>query len=244
MPPSSSTAAADPGDSHLLRLGIAHDAAFANLLAARLELRFHQDHKLKTIARRVGLHTAQHGRENECSRDEGNIHGDKADRLLPQRWISPNLLRRKVASVGFFQQPDAGIAAQSRIHLSVTGVHCDYFSRATLEKAVGETAGGSANVHAGPAAHVDLPMLQRARQLEPSTTHKRLLVAQDAELGVCFDVGSGLFDLLLIHQHPTCQNERLRALPRGREPALQQQFVEARSHAARLARARRRFDTR
>ena len=128
------------GDRHLLRQRIAHDAAFADLLAAGLKLRLHQHHQFATSRRRARRYTAQHGWENECSRDEGNIHGDKADRLRVRR-IRPDLLGRKVASVGFLQQLDSRVAAQSRINLPVTGVHGDDFGRATLQEAVGEAAG-------------------------------------------------------------------------------------------------------
>ena len=55
------------------------------------------------------------------------------------------------------------------------------------------------------------------------------------------DIRARLFDLLLVHQDPSGKNERLRALSRRRQPAFQQQFVEPRSHAARLARARRKI---
>ena len=38
------------------------------------------------------------------------------------------------------------------------------------------------------------------------------------------------------YQHSASKNERLAALPRRREPALEEQFVEPRFHRARLAR--------
>ena len=75
-------------------------------------------------------------------------------------------------------------------------------------------------------------MLQSARQFQSSATDKRLIVAENANFRVAVDTGACLFNLLLVYQHAACQNKRLRALARGREPALQQQFVEPRSHAA------------
>ncbi len=47
---------------------------------------------------------------------------------------------------------------------------------------------------------------------------------------------AGLFQLLLIDQHTSGENQRLGTLAGGRKSALQEQFVEARLHGARLAR--------
>ncbi len=81
-------------------------------------------------------------------------------------------------------------------------------------------------------------MLQRARQFQPATTDKWQIVAEDSDLRVTLDTRAGLLHLLLVHQNSPGKNERLRALPRRRQPALHQQFVEPRLHAARLARVR------
>ncbi len=52
----------------LLSLRVAHDPALADLLPPDFELWFDQDHRFEISGRRAN--TAQHRRENECSRDE------------------------------------------------------------------------------------------------------------------------------------------------------------------------------
>src|ERR1019366_3532405 len=74
-------------------------------------------------------------------------------------------------------------------------------------------------------------------------TDKRLVVAKNADGRVLFDVRPCLLNLLLVDQHSAGKDERLAALPRGREPALQEQFVEPRFHRARLARWRPPLET-
>ncbi len=151
-------------------------------------------------------------------------------------WVGPDLLGREIAGVGLFQQPHPGIVTQRCIHLPVASVDRDNLGRAVLQKAVGEAAGGRADVHAGLAMHVDVPILQRARQLQATATYKWQVVTQHADHSAALDISARLFDLLFVHQHPSGENERLRALSCRHQPAFHQQFVEPRSHAARLAR--------
>src|SRR5450759_2225177 len=87
-----------------------------------------------------------------------------------------------------------------------------------------------------------MPVLQRPRQFQSATADKWLVIAQDANGGIVFDVCTCLFDLLLVDQYSAGKDERLAALPRRREPALQEQFVETRFHRARLARWRPQFE--
>ena len=112
-----------------------------------------------------------------------------------------------------------------------------------LQQAIGEAPGGGANIHAALVSNVNVPVLQRPRQFQSAATDKRLVVAKDADGGVFFDVRTCLLNLLLVDQHSAGKDERLAALPRGREPALEEQFVEPRFHRARLARWRPQFET-
>ena len=136
----------------------------------------------------------------------------------------------------------AGIEAQLGVDLAVSGVYRDHAGGATLQHAVGEAPGGRANIHTVLVPHVNVPVFQRPRQFQSATTDKRLVVTEDADGGILFDGRTRLLNLLLVDQYSASQDDRLGALPRGREPALEEQFVETRFHRARLARWRPQFE--
>jgi hypothetical protein len=62
----------------------------------------------------------------------------------------------------------ARVAPQLLVQLAVADVDTGHPGRALLQQAVGETAGGLADVEAGPAADVQAGRAQGAFQLEPA----------------------------------------------------------------------------
>jgi len=84
-----------------------------------------------------------------------------------------------------------------------------------LQQAVGKTAGRGAHVETGLAVHIDVPMLKRLFQFESAAAHVLVILAQQADFGVYGDCGACLFDLLAVYQHPSGEDECLRARPRG-----------------------------
>ena len=120
-------------------------------------------------------------------------------------------------------------------NLPVAGIDGNHLRRSVLQQAVGEAAGRCADVEAHFSAHIHLPVLQSSGQLQASPAHKGLVVAQQANRSVVVDTCSTFVDLLLVHQHTACEDERLRPLPRRRQTAQQNQLVEPHLHAARLA---------
>src|ERR1039457_5180121 len=111
------------------------------MFPARFELRLHQHDDLSSAAlvRRLRKGGINHGRKNQGRGDKGNIHREEihsdADRFP-----------RKIASVGFLQEPDSRILAKSEVHLAEPGPPRDAWGAPTREKKMGNPASGRANI--------------------------------------------------------------------------------------------------
>ena len=71
----------------------------------------------------------------------------------------------QMARVGFFHHHDARVLAQFPGELALADVHGKNLGRAVLEQAIGEPAGGGAEVERDQAGHVQLKMSQRVFEL-------------------------------------------------------------------------------
>ncbi len=71
----------------------------------------------------------------------------------------------EVAGVGFFHDHDPAVLAEFPGELALADVHGKNLGRAVLEQAIGETAGGSAEVDGGESGHVQLEMAEGVFQL-------------------------------------------------------------------------------
>ena len=136
----------------------------------------------------------------------------------------------EVAGVGFLEQANARVLAQAKIHLAIAGVDRDHARSAALQKAIGEASGRGAHVEAHQVIHVDAPVIERTLELESAAAYVLQIVAQQTQRGVALNGGSGLFDLLLVHQNFSGKNQRLRAFARRHQAAFHEQFVEAQFH--------------
>jgi hypothetical protein len=99
-----------------------------------------------------------------------------------------------------------------------------------LEHAIGESAGGGADVGAGEACDGDRPGFEGGLKLESTAGDVAKVVAEEANGGVFGDGGAGFGDLLLVDEDATGENEGLSALARGNEGTVYEEFVEAKLH--------------
>ena len=120
------------------RLGVAHHAAAAHVLAAGLELRL--DHRERVEA--LGG-ARQHGREHLAQRDEADVEHDQVGRV-------GQLRRLQRAGVGALDHRHPRVLAQRPVELAVGDVERDDVLRARLQQAVREPAGRGADVEAAP----------------------------------------------------------------------------------------------
>src|SRR5579864_3214651 len=91
----------------------------------------------------VGAHTVAHGQ-------------------IEPHW---KILGSKISRVHAFADHHAWVVAQLPIELAVANVDRPHARRAALEQAIGEAAGGGADVETSAALHVDGPVIERRRQL-------------------------------------------------------------------------------
>ena len=99
-----------------------------------------------------------------------------------------------------------------------------------LQDAVGKPSGRSAHVDARAPLQRDPPMLECVFQLEPAAADVAQVIAQQAQHGSLVDWGPRLLHALFGDQHAPSQDERLRALARGRQPPLHQRLVQPYLH--------------
>ena len=132
----------------------------------------------------------------------------------------------QVASICFLEQAYARILAEAEVDLAVSGVDRDHASGAVLQEAIGETAGGGADVEASFAGDVDLPMLKTFFELESAAAYVLKILAEESNVGVGIDAGAGLFDFLTLDQNLSGKDQRLRSLTRSGETAFEKQFIQ------------------
>ena len=206
-------------DGQPVRLGVAHNAAPAHKLAASLELRLDQHHRL---GERAG--GGKDGRQQQRGRNKRHIHGH--DRGSGSVGIE-QCARLQQTRVAALHQPYTLVLAQLHGDLSKAGIDGRDARRAVLQKAVGKAAGRSAHVECPAAGHVDLPELERAFQLESAAAHVAQLVAEQAQGGIRIDRRAGLVDLLLVDQNAAGQNVGARPLTAGGKSPFGYQKIQS-----------------
>ena len=130
------------------------------------------------------------------------------------------------AGVGALADLDARVVAQPLRELPVASVDGHDFTRATLKQAVGEAPGRRPDIEAAQPVHLDARAVERVRQLlaTPADEGRRLTHLDGRAVG---DRLGGTRGDRPVDAHIARHHERTRALRRGREPAFDEQYVEA-----------------
>jgi len=136
------------------------------------------------------------------------------------------MIQLEQPSVGALEQADARVVAQLHVDLAEAGVDGRDVRGAMLQKAVGKSSGRCANIEAGAAGNVDLPVIQRSGQLQSAPADVGKVIAEEPDGGVNRDGCAGLVDLLLAHQNPPGKDQRSSALTAGGEATLDEHLVE------------------
>lgn len=133
---------------------IPNDAALGNIFALQFELGLDEGNDASLL-----VQNPHHGREDFGQGNEGKVHDRQADFLA-------DVVRFHVAGVELFFDDHPGIGAQFPDQLVGAHVHRVNPGRAALEEAIGESAGGSTDVDAGPATGIDLKRIERRLELQ------------------------------------------------------------------------------
>ena len=97
---------------------------------------------------------------------------------------------------------------------------------AALEHAVGEAAGGGADVDAGEAGEVDGPVGEGVLELEAAAADVLEVGAEEADGGGGGDGGAGLVDALLVDEDSAGEDEGLGAFAGGGVALVDEELVE------------------
>src|SRR5262245_57149435 len=114
-----------------MEFGIAHDAAFADLLPSHFELRLDQRQTL-----RPGLHYGRNSRKKESERNERRIDCHEIDQFAEVREFEKSRVQ--------FNRPNSRIVPYLPIELLYIDVQCVHAVRAVQQQKMGEASGRGA----------------------------------------------------------------------------------------------------
>jgi len=217
----------------LTRVGVADDAAFADVLAAGFELRLDENDSGALPGVAFGAEGSEDGGQDESGGDEGDVHCEKrkskssaARRMTIFICLREEFAGSEEAGVGAFAEGDSGIVAEFLGNLAIAGVDGKDGSCAALEHAVGEAAGGGTDVDAGEAGKIDGPVGESVLEFEAAAADVLEVGAQETNSGCGGDGGAWLVDALLIDENASGEDEGLSAFAGGGVAEVDEKLVE------------------
>jgi hypothetical protein len=206
----------DRGEGGAPQLRIAHHAALPDALAADLELRLDHRQAVEPLGS-----ARQHGRQHLLQRDERDVHDDQVGRVR-------QLVAGDSAGVRALDHRHTGVAAQPPVELAVRDVERHHVRGAALQQAVGEAAGGGADVQRPAPLDRHAQGIERVRELDPAARHV-FGGSVDAQLHVLVHHLPGLRrpGPPGAQVHLAGDHGRRGAGPRREQPTVRQQAVEA-----------------
>ncbi len=139
----------------------------------------------------------------------------------------PEGLLCQVPSVGFFQESNARVLAQSEIHLPVTRIDRNHSCRSALQQAISKASGGRANVETKLSLNVDLPMFEGTFEFESAAADVFQIFPQQTDDGILRNLCACFVDLLLVDQYFPRNDKSLGAFSRGSEGTVDEKFVQS-----------------
>ena len=211
-------------DGGLARVRVAHNASFADVGAASFKLRFNENDG-GAMPRVMGrAESCENGGEHKRRGDKRDIHSDEGWRGLAG---SEELAWSEEAGVGALAESDAWVVTKFVGDLSVAGIDCEDRSCAALQHAIGEAAGGGADVDAGEIGEVDAPMGEGALKLEAAAADVLEIGTEETDDGVGRDGGTWFVNALLVDEDAAGEDESLCALAGGGVALIDEKLVNS-----------------
>ena len=138
-----------------------------------------------------------------------------------------NLGRGEGPRVHLFPDDDPRIRAQARVELAVADVHGVHPRGAPLQKAIGESPGRGADVEADEARGIDAEVVEGGGELDASARDVGMGRTGHGDLRRLVDARTRLGSRAPVHRDEAGEDQGLRLLPRRREPAIDEEQVEA-----------------
>jgi len=230
-------AVADALDGGLAGIGVADDAAFADVLTASFELGLDENDSfaLPGLIRRA--ERAEDGRENEGSGDEGDVHCEEgrgetrksgssaARRMTIFIFWREEFAGGEEAGVGALPEGDAWVVAEPLGDLAVAGIDGKDGGGTMLQHAVGEASGGGADVDAGEAGERDGPAGEGVLEFETAAADIFEIGTEQADGCGGRDGGADLVDALFVNEDAAGEDKGLGAFARGGVTAVDEESV-------------------
>ena len=131
------------------------------------------------------------------------------------------------ACIGALDEANARVVAELHGDLAEAGVDGGDVRGAALQQAVRKAAGGGADVEAGSAGDVDLPVVEGGLKFESAAADVGHVVAEEADGGIGCDGGAGLVDFLFVDQDAAGEDEGAGALAALDQAAVDEQEIDA-----------------
>lgn len=216
---------ADGGEGGFLDGGVTDDAtAFVDFGFARFELRFHERDE-----RAAGAEERPDGGEDGFQRNERKVHHDEIEIAA---W---EIRGGEVAGVDFFEIGDTRVGAEFGVELRAADVDAHDIGGAGLERAVGEAAGGSADVEDVGVAQIEGKALDGAGEFFAAAGDEAWGLL-DGEIEIGGKLAAGFIEAFGAVEDATAHDERFGLGAGGGETARDEEFVEPEFFGGRHAR--------
>src|SRR5579863_1973049 len=198
-----------------MQLGVADNAALADVAFLEFELRLDQNQEIGIWGR-----DRYDSGKDFCYGYEGNVHYDQVSEFS-------NIFRLEITRVAF-DGDHARILLQFPIELVHGHIHGVNAPGPAMQQTIREAAGGAANVKANLVTRRDSEVLERAFKLQAAAARVAQRFSRDFHACVRRDGAARLVHLLAVDAPLARQQQRLRPLARWRKPALDDEHIEAR----------------
>ena len=179
-------------DDAAMDVGVGDQSLLADLRPSRFELRF-DEHDGVTVWPEERRHPWEDPRE----RDERDIDRDEID-LTEISWEHHRL---ETPCVDPFERHDTSILPELPRQLTATDVESRDAARTALQECIGKASGRRADVERRPPVDDDAERVKGMRQLDPATTHVRVVGRNQGHAGIGCDRSSGLRGDDVVHAH-------------------------------------------
>lgn len=145
-----------------------------------------------------------------------------------------------MARVGFFHDDDAPVLSEFPRELAVTDIHGINHFCASLQQAIGEAAGGRAEVYGDQLCGLDLKMLKRVLKFVAAATDESVRRGEDELIGIA-DRVAGFACGLIVDENLASHDGAFGLLPAFTDAAIHQCLIQT-SHSGSVTINRGKFE--
>lgn len=178
--------------------GVTYDSSLANTFSSSFELRFDEENP-RCVVRTEFCELLADGSKG----DERQVRNDDVKRVSEHGWVDRPDIRT-------LDDIDPLVLTDTPMHLAVPNVHRAHRDRTALQKTVGETTSGCADVDRPETGWIDVERRQRGVELPARSADKRLWRADDVHRLVWCHHGCRLWRRVRADTHEACVNGALR----------------------------------